>query len=407
MKKTFAVVLFLMLSFSLFAGPIDSQWRGDNRDGIYTGEKLLKSWPPEGPKMIWKADGLGVGFSSAAVTKDLVLITGMIDGSGILLAFNHQGKQLWKANYGHEWDDARNFPGARTTPTVVGDRIYLTTGYGVAHCYDLNGKQIWSMDFANKYKAIRPRWSMTESLLVDGDHVYCSVGGPEVAVVVLNRHTGQVIRTVKGNGEATAYCSPLLVTYHGKQIVATMTSKSVIGFGADSDKLMWSKPHVTDWDVNANTPIYKDGYLFTFSGYGTGGQMFKLSADGTQIEKIWAQDKLDSQMGAAILINGYLYGSGQNNRAWHCVDWKTGELKYSTKALGNKGNIIFSDGLAYVYSEKGDVGLVKVSPQAFDVISSFKVKLGSGQHWAHLVIKDGRLYVRHGDVLMVYDIAAK
>ena len=31
----------------------------------------------------------------------------------------------------------------------------------------------------------------------------------------------------------------------------------------------------------------------------------------------------------------------------------------------------------------------------------------SGPGWSHLVIADGRLYVRHSDVLLVYDIRAK
>jgi hypothetical protein len=48
--------------------------------------------------------------------------------------------------------------------------------------------------------------------------------------------------------------------------------------------------------------------------------------------------------------------------------------------------------------------MVKPNPQEFEVVSSFRVRKGSGEHWAHPVIKDGRLYIRHGDALMVYRI---
>ena len=89
------------------------------------------------------------------------------------------------------------------------------------------------------------------------------------------------------------------------------------------------------------------------------------------------------------------------------MDWETGETKYTERALGNKGNIIYADSMAYCYSEKGDVGLVKLNPGAFEVASSFKIDLGSDQHWAHPVIQNGRLYVRHGEALMVYDISAE
>jgi hypothetical protein len=61
--------------------------------------------------------------------------------------------------------------------------------------------------------------------------------------------------------------------------------------------------------------------------------------------------------------------------------------------------------MLYCYSERGDVALVKPNPQKFEVVSSFRIRKGSGEHWAHPVIRDGRLYVRHGDALMVYDIS--
>ena len=179
----------------------------------------------------------------------------------------------------------------------------------------------------------------------------------------------------------------------------------MVGIDADAGTFLWGKPHITNYDVNANTPLYKDGFIYTVSGYGTGGQMFKLSKDGSSIKQVWEQKTLDSQMGSAVLVNGYIYGSGHNKRAWHCLNWKTGAVQFSNKAIGNKGNIIFSDGMMYCYSEKGDVGLVRPNPKKFDLVSSFKMTKGSGEHWAHPVIKKGRLYIRHGNVLMVFNIA--
>jgi hypothetical protein len=64
--------------------------------------------------------------------------------------------------------------------------------------------------------------------------------------------------------------------------------------------------------------------------------------------------------------------------------------------------------MLYCYEEKkGNLALVKANPEKYDKISSFKIPLGSGPHWAHPSISDGRLYVRHGDALMVYDIKGK
>jgi len=395
--------LFLSLNLSFALGQIESQWRGPDRDGVYPGENLLRKWPETGPKLLWLAEGLGAGYSSPAVTSNRVYLTGMISGEGFLFAFDREGKLVWKSSYGPEWDGSR--PGARTTPTVVDDRIYLMSAEGRAVCFSTDGNKIWSINLMQEFGARNLEWGMTESLLVDGDRVFCAPGGGNVMIAALDRHSGKAIWKIKGTGKTSGYCSPCLVKHGERRLLLTMTARSVVGIDADSGEYLWRHSHVTDYVVNANTPLYHDGYLYTVSGYDTGGQMFELSEDGKSIKRVWSQDTLDSQMGAAVLVDGYIYGSGHQNRGWHCLDWKTGKVRYTAREIGNKGAIIFSDGMLYCYSERGDVALVKPNPQKFEVVSSFEIKKGSGEHWAHPVIRDGRLYIRHGNALMVYHIA--
>lgn len=134
--------------------------------------------------------------------------------------------------------------------------------------------------------------------------------------------------------------------------------------------------------------------------------MLRLSEDGQSISEVWRDPKLDARLGGVVLVNGRLYGTGDNNRKLFCIDWKTGKELYSASGLA-PANIIYSDGLLYVYSESGKIGLVEPRADSFNVISSFSVPYGANQHWAHLVIGNKKLYVRHGTSLMVYDIAGK
>ncbi len=402
-KNLIAVWLIVGVCVLVSFGQIDSQWRGSNRDGVYSNETLLKTWPASGPKLLWSYDGLGDGHSSAAVTSDRVYMTGMTEGKGYLFAFDMTGKLLWKSHYGPEWDDGHD--GSRTTPTVVGNRIYIMSAEGLCVCFDTKGKKVWHVYLIKDFKARNLRWGMTESLLVDGDRVFCTPGGPDVMMVVLDRHTGKVIRKIKGNGEKSAYCSPVIVKHGKLRLLLTMTGRSLVGLDADTGAYLWSVPHITKYDINPNTPLYHKGFIYTVSGYGSGGQMFKLSPDGKKATLVWADKTLDSQMGSAMLVDGYIYGSGHRNKGWHCLDWKTGKVKFTAKEVGNKGNIIFSDGLLYLYGEKGDVALVKPNPGKLDIVSSFAIDKGSGPHWSHPVVKKGRLYLRHGEVLMVYDIS--
>ncbi|MBN2416699.1 PQQ-binding-like beta-propeller repeat protein [bacterium] len=401
-KKIVLTLLAVCTALSGVFGQVDSQWRGPARDGVYPGEKLLKKWPASGPDLIWSADGMGEGFSSPAVTADRIYVTGMVASTGWLYALDLNGNLIWKKEYGPEWTG--QYPGARTAPTVAGDRIYLMSGQGAVFCFNKNGGIVWSVDTFTLYGAKNIQWGKTESLLVDGDRVYVTPGAPDVFVAALDRFTGKTVLTVKGNGDASAYTSPVIVRHNGRRLLLTMSAKSFVGIDPDKGIFLWSHPHETSYDVNANTPLYEDGMVFTVSGYGTGGQMFRITPDGTGIDLVWRQRELDSQFGASVLVNGYIYGSGHNSRYWHCLDWKTGDVQFSDNAAGRKGNIIYADGMLYCYSERGDMALVNPNPKKFDVVSQISITMGTGQHWAHPVIRDGRLYVRHGDVLMVYAI---
>jgi outer membrane protein assembly factor BamB len=89
---------------------------------------------------------------------------------------------------------------------------------------------------------------------------------------------------------------------------------------------------------------------------------------------------------------------------WVCVDWTTGKTLWTSKWY-SQGSVISADGMLYLYEEKsGHVALAKPDPLKLDIVSEFQITKGEGPFWAHPVIKRGRLYIRHGDFLMVYQI---
>ena len=192
-----------LTAIALEAADIDSQFRGPNRDGKYPGERLLKLWPDAGPKLLWDVEGLGAGHGTVAVTDQVIYVTGMPDDKGILYAFDLSGKSLWQSEYGKEWTG--DYPGARCTPTVVGELLYLESGQGEVVCLDSNSGEIkWAVNLLKRFNAENISWGMTESLLIDGDNVICTPGGPQHNVVALNRFNGHVVWTSKGNGEPAA-----------------------------------------------------------------------------------------------------------------------------------------------------------------------------------------------------------
>jgi outer membrane protein assembly factor BamB len=402
MKKILFVVLLILAGYYAAAQDI-SQWRGPNRDGIYTESGLLKKWPEAGPKLLWQFDGLGEGYTSAAVTSKGIYTTGMINGTGNIFALDLKGKLLWKKEYGPEWTDSHT--GVRSTPLVVNDKLYFLSSFGMLFCMNCTtGQTIWATDMVKQYGSENIKWGITENLLFDGNTLYCTAGGTGASLIALDLNTGKELWKSKSNGEKSAYCSPMIIKLQNKKIVVTIMQYSICGFDAVTGSQLWKFDYRMDPDVHPNTPVYINGYIYCGSGYGLGSVMLKLAPDGNSVSEVWKEASCDPKMGGVVVLNGRIYGTGDRNRKFFCLDWKTGKELFSMRDLA-PANLIADDGLIYVYAESGKVNLLEPQTDKVNIISSFTVPSGEGPHWAHLVIKDKKLYVRHGNSLMVYDIA--
>jgi outer membrane protein assembly factor BamB len=402
-KKAF---FLLMAGFFVIATAANSQepttWRGPGSTGIYPETGLMKTWPASGPAVVWHYDGLGEGFSSPVFANGKIYLSGTEGNIGYIYSLSQDGKLQWKTSYGEEW--VENYPGSRATPSVAGDMLYIYSGKGVITCMNaISGSVNCTKDIMKDFGGQNITWGVTETLVIDGNKLFVTVGGTTNNVVALNRMNGQLIWSSPGVGEKSAYCTPLLVKLPSRKLLVTMTEKHIIGLDAETGKLLWSHEQTNQWSVHANTPLFYNNSVFCFSGYGQGGVMLNLNADGSQVTKAWFSKKLDSRIGGAVVVNGYIYGSGDNTRDWQCTDWKTGEQKYASQDIA-KGNVIYADGMLYCYSEKGELALVPATPAGFNIAGKAKVELGSAQHWAHLVISNGQLFVRHGKSLITYKI---
>lgn len=408
MKQFFSLFLIVFLSFCEVI-QAQTQWRGPNRDGIYPEKHLLKEWPADGPKMLWSYEGLGTGQGSVVVSGGKVFVTGIPDtlnAAGYLFAFDDSGKLLWKKNYGRDWVGI--FPGARSTPTVVDDLIYVESGAGNLYCLRTNdGSQVWSVDFFKDLKADSVQFGFSESPLIDADRVYFTPGGKENNVVALNRFTGEKIWSSPGYGEKATYCSPILINQNGHRLFVNLTATSIIGVDAETGKMYWRIHQFQDNKIHANTPVFIDGKIIVSSASrkdSSGLVMLQLSPDGKKAEIEWRNKEFINLSGGYILKDGYLYGGAYLQSKWFCIDLSNGQTKYIARELGG-GPVLYDDGLFYCYAEKdGEIALVDFTPEQFRVVSKFKVPMGMAQHWAHPVIANGKLYVRHNDALMVYDI---
>ncbi len=408
------LIIILMLTFTA-SGNLFSQdlmeWRGPNRTGIYPDQNLLKSWPESGPELLLEIDGIGTGYSSPVVYGNTIYVCGRRDSLDIISAIDINGSKKWETAYGKSWD--RTYPETRCTPTIENNRIYLSSGMGEVVCIDApTGKIIWKVDAHNEYKGEYHNWGVSESIAISDKAVFYITGGNENSVISLDKTNGKLLWRSKSLGGPHAYASSLIIEKAGLRILIAQTARDLIGINIENGEVLWNYDIIQyhtgqrGRGANTNTPLFYNDEIFITSGYDHPALMFSLAADGRSISLKWMNNDFDSHMGGAVKIGGHIYGSSHNNGngTWVCVEWATGSTMYDTPWF-SKGPIIAADGLLYCIEEKsGHIALVKPNPEKFELISYFKNKKSNGPYWAHPAIFDGKLFDRHGDNLLVYNL---
>lgn len=389
------------------------QFLGPRRDNRSAETGLLREWPASGPPLLWRAQGLGHGYSTVAVAEGMIYTTGDMDEDLVITALDLSGNVVWQQKNGKAF--TRAYPGSRSTPTIHEGKLYHINGHGNLVCLDAkSGGLLWLVDCMERFEGREVEWGVAESVLVDGPNVICTPGGEQVALAALDKDTGETRWTCTGVGDRHAYTSPAMVEYQGLRQIVTMMAASAVGVEAETGRLLWQYPYEAPYGVNCNTPLYDNGHLYLFSTWGRGATKLRLVVEGRNcsVETVWHTRELDNEHGGVILVDGYLYGHADGDhkhRHQACLNAETGETMWVSDELAGQASaaVTFADGLLYVVTDRGEIALVRPNPERMDIVSRFHLPHGGlGPVWAYPVVCGGRLYIRHGEFLYAYDIRA-
>ena len=378
------------------------QWRGPHRDGVSSDTGLLESWPAGGPRLVWKTQGLGEGYSSFAVVGDRLYTQGQQGNQEFVLAFDtNTGKQLWKIPNGRAYHESRG-NGPRGTPTTDGARLYALAADGTLVCLDAaSGQRIWGVNLIDKFGGRVPTWGISESPLIDGDRVIVTPGGPGASVVALEKLKGDLLW--KSQSDSAGYSSPIAFDAGGSRKVVVFTAHGAIALDMKNGDFQWRYDKVANHTANITTPIVHDGYVFLSSDYGTGCALLKLTpgAKSVNASEVYFNRDMRNHYTTSVLVDGYLYGFSSGILTG--MKFLTGEVAWRDRSVG-KGNVTFAEGNLYAYGEDGAVGLIEATPQAYKEKSRFEIRKGSYPTWTPPVIANGKLYLRDQDNLYCYNI---
>lgn len=385
------------------------QWRGPRRDGVSDEKGLLPQWPENGPRLLWRIDGLGQGWSSPIVVADTLYVTGEVDNELIVFAFDLRGEPRWRAVNGEAWNGP--FPGARATCAFSEGRIYNMNAHGRLACLDAKtGRELWAVNVLDRFQAENIKWALSECLLVDGPRVIVTPGGKKGIMAALDKRTGSTLWTTPPLPEdRTSHASPILFQYGGRRIISNCSASHGFGVDADTGQLLWAVPVKNQFGTNVATPVYHAGGIFYVTPFTDMGRLFRLQTapSGIVAEHAWTSP-IDSVTGCAVLVGDTLYAAGyRKTKWWFAIDWNTGETKHALKDF-TTGAAIYADRRLYVVDERGKVGLLAPRPDGLEVAGQFLlVEDRVRDAWAHPVLLNGRLYLRYHDSLWCYHVAAE
>ncbi len=399
------------------------QYRGPNVDGS-TAEKISTPWPATGPKQLWKSpttDGLSSFTVSGGTAFTLILRAAEGAPRETLVALEAAtGRELWAAPLGTMktgdggQDGAPNNNGGdgpRSTPSVAGGRVFVTSAKLVVASFDVkSGQPVWSRDLIKEHAGRNISWQNAASPLLEGKLVIVGGGGPGESLLALDQATGQPVW--KAHDEKITHATPVAATILGQRQIIFFMQSGLVSLNPADGKLLWKHPFRYNVSTAAS-PVVGGDTVFCAAGYGVGATGVKITKEGdtlkaTELWRTQGNHPVANHWSTPVHYQGHLYGmfsfKEYGTGPMKCVELATGKVKWQQPGFG-AGQVILAGDSILALADNGDLAVVEASPAAFKVISRAKVL--NGKCWSTPVLADGRVYARSTKEGVCLDVSSK
>lgn len=406
-SRTFMAVIIVLFSISAFGGDWP-QFRGADRSNISSETGLLRNWPSQGPKVLWKIP-VCEGYAGAAIK----------DGRVYLNDYDYKkkehlvrcisllsGKDMWSWSYPVE---VRPNHGITRTVPAVGDKLVFSLDPKCRfHALDAkSGKLIWQKNLVQEFKATIPGWYAGQNPLLDGDRVLLATGGDAIAIA-FDQATGKEIwRTPNPGKELMSHSSLMPATIDGVKQYLYLTMKTLMGIDASDGKMLWSIPFTARMVAVPSPVSIGDGRIFVTSGYEAGSTMYKVEkgASGFSARKLFSltSSQFNSEAHTPILFQNHLFGVGSKTKGrFTCLSLDGKNVWQSPVVSGNSqesrtfnlGGFLLADGLFFILDgNTGMLRLVEANTSAYKELASAQILSGEDV-WGPMALSEGKLVIR-------------
>lgn len=416
----------LTLTAAFASAALAGDWpfvRGPRGDGS-SPEKISKKWPDQGPKVLWKVNS-DRGFSSFAVGggQAFTLEWREVDGAAqeVLVARNADtGKESWvkplgvvKLDGGGDagTGDNKGGDGPRSSPTLDGDRVYVTSAKLVLACFSAKtGDELWRHDLIKEFAGRNIQWQNAASPLIEGSRVLVAGGGAGQSLLAFNKADGAV--AWKAFDETMTHATPTAATLHGQRQVIFFVKSGLLALDPESGKELWR--YAFPFRIStAASPVVAGDIVYCSAGYGVGAGAVKVTKNGgqfaaTEIYRFQGDKPLANHWSTPVLHEGHLYGMFQfkeyGSGPVKCVEVATGKVKWEQPGFG-PGHVVLVDGHVLALGDAGQLVLIKATPDKYQEVARADVL--EGKCWTTPVVSGGRVYARSTKEAVCLDLAAQ
>jgi outer membrane protein assembly factor BamB len=370
-------------------------WRGPNRNGIADDQSVPVSWNTS-ENIVWKSDVPGRGHSSPTVVGDRIFLTTADEAKqtqSVICFERHSGKQLWitplseggfpQARQMHEENSH-----ASCTVACDGQHLFVAfLNHEAIHvsALDLEGKILWQ----KKAGSFDSNFGYAPSPTIHKSLVIVAAdhqGGGFLAAY--HRKTGDIVWR-KQRPVHASYSSPIVANVAGKDQLLISGAFKVWSYNPDTGEENWSVKGTAR--STCGTVIVEDELVFASGGWPE-SETLCIKADGSG-KVLWRiTDK--SYVTSILSHKGYLYSVDSEQGTAYCWNAQTGKQAWQQRLPGGKkirsSPSLVRDNL-YITNVRGTTYVLKADPKKYQLVA--QNQLGN-ECYSTPSICGGKIYLR-------------
>lgn len=403
-----------------------SQWRGENRDGIWKETGIIEKFEEEQIPIRWRVP-ISSGYSGPIVADGRVYVTDRLTKPKQVERVHcfdwETGDQLWSYSYDSVYKIDYS-AGPRATVTVHAGLAYVLGAMGHLHCFDaVTGDVIWKKELTTEYDISIPIWGFASAPIVEAGNLIVQVGGrPDACLVAFDPRTGE--ERWKAVDDNASYSAPIVITHAGQRILICWTGNNIAALDPETGTVHWIHAFPsTRWEIGIATPIFYEDELF-FTNFYEGSLLLKLPSDASTFELGWHRvgkderntEAIQTTMTTPVRFGDYIYGVDSYGEL-RCIDARNGDrvwedlsavptARWSTMHLIK--HPVPSENRVWMFNERGELLITELSPDGLNIISRAKLieptrdqlNRRGGVTWAHPAFAYKHVFARNDKELI-------